>query len=134
MGRTVRGANCPWGELSVGRTVCGVNCPWDEMSVGRAVHGANCPWGEMFVGRDVVGRVVMWQVFVGRVVVGRVSMGRVVQEPCNSMHEIFILLFFHENNQPGPFFHTIISFKSGAYFAQIFKFGTHSMYSANTEY
>jgi hypothetical protein len=55
----------------MGRVVRGAKCPWGEMSVGRNVHGAKYPWGEMSVGRDVV-----W-----RVVVGRVLMGRVVREP-----------------------------------------------------
>jgi hypothetical protein len=47
MGRVVRGAKCPWGEMSVGRIVRGAKCPWGEMSVGRNVRGANCPWGEL---------------------------------------------------------------------------------------
>jgi hypothetical protein len=55
MGRVVRGANCPWGELSVGRTVRGANCPWGELSVGQTVRGANCPWSELSVGRTVRG-------------------------------------------------------------------------------
>jgi hypothetical protein len=46
VGRVVRGASCPWGELS-----------WGELSMGRVVHGArclgasfdgaSCPWGEL---------------------------------------------------------------------------------------
>ncbi len=76
MGWVVRGASCPWGEMSLGRNVRGANCPWGKMSVGQNVCGAKCPWGEMSVGRDVVGRVV-----VGRVFVGRVVLGRVVREP-----------------------------------------------------
>jgi hypothetical protein len=55
MGRDVRGAKCPWGELSLGRNVRGAKCLWGEMSVGRIVRGANCPWGEMSVGRVVRG-------------------------------------------------------------------------------
>jgi hypothetical protein len=55
MGRVVRGASCPWGEMSVGRNVRGANCPWGEMSVGRDVRGAKCLWGEMSVGRNVRG-------------------------------------------------------------------------------
>jgi hypothetical protein len=47
MGRVVRGAKCPWGEMSVRRIVRGANCPWGELSVGRNVRGAKCPWGEM---------------------------------------------------------------------------------------
>jgi hypothetical protein len=47
MGRVVRGAKCPWGELSMGRIVRGANCPWGKMSVGRNVRGAKCPWDEI---------------------------------------------------------------------------------------
>jgi hypothetical protein len=86
MGRVVRGANCPWGELSVGRFVRGANCPWGELSMGRIVHGAtvrgaNCPWSELSV---------------GRVVVGRVSMGRVAREPKveHRSFELFKILIF----------------------------------------
>jgi hypothetical protein len=35
MGRVVRGASCPWGELSVGRTVHGMNCSWGEFRWGK---------------------------------------------------------------------------------------------------
>jgi hypothetical protein len=42
MRRVVRGASCPWGEMSVGRNVHGAKCPWGEMSVGRVVRGARC--------------------------------------------------------------------------------------------
>jgi hypothetical protein len=45
----------------VGRNVRGANCPWGEMSMGRDV-----------VGRVVVGRVVLGRVVLGRVVLGRV--------------------------------------------------------------
>jgi hypothetical protein len=41
MGRVVRGAKCPWGEMSVGRVVLGASCP-----------GASCP------GASCLGRVV----------------------------------------------------------------------------
>jgi hypothetical protein len=81
VGRNVRGAICPWGELSVGRIVREAKCPWGEMSVGRDVRGASCPWGELSVGRDVVGRVVVGRDVVGRAVVGRAVVGRVVREP-----------------------------------------------------
>ncbi len=48
MGQNVRGANYPWGEMSVGQYVRGAKCPWGEMSVGRNVRGArsrgaSCP-------------------------------------------------------------------------------------------
>jgi hypothetical protein len=48
MGRVVRGASCPWGELSwgelsMGRVVHGASCPWGKLSMGRVVHGASCP-------------------------------------------------------------------------------------------
>ncbi len=56
---------------TMGRVVRGAKCPWGEMSVGRIVRGAKCPWGEMSVGRVVVGRVVL----------GRVVLGRVAREP-----------------------------------------------------
>ncbi len=55
LGRVVRGASCPWCELSVGRTVRGANCPWGELSMGRTVHGASCPWGELSMGQSVHG-------------------------------------------------------------------------------
>jgi hypothetical protein len=42
VGRNVRGAKCPWGELSVERNVRGAKCLWGEMSVGRNVCGARC--------------------------------------------------------------------------------------------
>jgi hypothetical protein len=59
MERVVRGASCPWGELSVGqvsmgRVVDGASCPWGELSMGRVVHGASCLWGELFLGRVVL--------------------------------------------------------------------------------
>jgi hypothetical protein len=59
MGRVVRGASCPWGELS-----------WGELSIGRVVHGASCLWGELFMGRVVLGRVL-----TGRVVRGASCLG-----------------------------------------------------------
>jgi hypothetical protein len=63
--------------------VRGANCPWGEISVGRIVRGAKCPWGVMSVGRDVVGRVVVGRVLMGQVVLGRVFLGRVVREPAD---------------------------------------------------
>jgi hypothetical protein len=60
MGRVVRRASCPWGELSegrvvMGRVVHGASCPWGELSLGRVVPGASCPWGELSMGRVVPG-------------------------------------------------------------------------------
>jgi hypothetical protein len=60
VGRVVRGASCPWGELAVGRVVMGrvvpgASCPWSELSMGRVVHGASFPWGELSMGRVVPG-------------------------------------------------------------------------------
>jgi hypothetical protein len=54
MGRVVRGASCPWGELSwgelsMGRVVRGASCPWGELSMGRVVYGASCP-GASYLG------------------------------------------------------------------------------------
>jgi hypothetical protein len=71
MGRIVRGAKCPWGEMSVGRNGRGAKCPWGEISVGRNVRGAKCPWGEMSWGelswvkwsRNRVPRVVVCGIF-----------------------------------------------------------------------
>jgi hypothetical protein len=51
MGRTVHGANYPWGELSMGRTVHGASC-----------HGASCR-GASF---DGMGQVLMGQVLMGQ--------------------------------------------------------------------
>jgi hypothetical protein len=85
MGRVVRGAKCPWGEMSLGRNVRGARCPWGEMSVGRNVRGAKCPWGEMSVGRDVVGRVVVGRVLMGRVVLGELSWGEWSGNPLFSL-------------------------------------------------
>jgi hypothetical protein len=44
MGRVVRGASGPWGELS-----------WGELSMGRVVHGVSFPWGELSMGPVVPG-------------------------------------------------------------------------------
>jgi hypothetical protein len=70
MGRNVRGASCPWGEiswdeLSIGRVVHRASCPWSEMSLGRVAHGASCLWGKVTVGRNVMVRISMERVVHG---------------------------------------------------------------------
>jgi hypothetical protein len=42
MGRDVRGASCPWGELSMGRVVLGASCPSGKLSMGQNACGASC--------------------------------------------------------------------------------------------
>jgi hypothetical protein len=41
LGRVVRGATCPWGELSLGQVVHGASWPWGELSMGRNDSGAS---------------------------------------------------------------------------------------------
>ena len=45
VGRSVFGANRPWGETSLGRNAYGAKRLWGEMPMGRNVYGAKRPRG-----------------------------------------------------------------------------------------
>jgi hypothetical protein len=55
VGRNVRGAKCPWGEMSVGRNVRGARCRGARCR-GASCPGASCP-GASYLGASGPGTV-----------------------------------------------------------------------------